>query len=205
MAEKVTDIKRKRFTEALDSFSKVYLHFVTTEEGVQIPHHLYDQEVVVFVYGHDLPIPISDLDVDGEGVGGTLSFGGSPFYCFVPWKAVLMISTDTGEAWPLPDKEYVDVLLGYLMDRLDSQGHTTSTRHLDDSSSRSEPRRSHLSIAGQDSEEGVKEHLLEIIETEEDGSGHGSSTSVDEDAASADAGPDDDDTPKGPPTLRIIT
>ena len=197
MTDSITDIKKKRFTEALENYSKVYLHFVTGEEGVQIPHHLYDQEVVVFVYGYDLPIPITDLDIDSEGVGATLSFGGSPFYCFVPWKAVLMISTDTGEAWPLPDRDHIDVLIGYLMDRLDSKGQSTSTEHLDDGASRSSAS-SMAEDEDPEDEESVKLLLLDRSESDE-------IDRHEDDSGEEDAGSDDDDTPRGPPTLRIIT
>lgn len=48
-------------------------------------------ETTTFEYGLNLPVPIDDLEITGEGVKATLSFSRSPHPTFVPWAAVVGI------------------------------------------------------------------------------------------------------------------
>jgi stringent starvation protein B len=46
---------------------------------------------------------LHDLDIGEERVRATLSFGGRPFHCVVPWKAVFAITSQAsgeGQVWP---------------------------------------------------------------------------------------------------------
>ena len=45
-------------------------------------------------YGHDLPIPIPDLEVDDYGVRATLSFSRTAHLTVVPWSAVYVVACD---------------------------------------------------------------------------------------------------------------
>ena len=47
-------------------------------------------------YGHDLPIPIPDLEVDDYGVRATLSFSRAAHLTVVPWSAVYVVACDDG-------------------------------------------------------------------------------------------------------------
>lgn len=59
------------------------------------PPHRETPQLVLSI-GLDLPIPIPDLRVDEDGVFGTLSFGGAPYACSVPWSAVFAMVSDDG-------------------------------------------------------------------------------------------------------------
>ncbi len=80
----------------------VFVHLDPRVEGTQVPGHLAGQSQIVLQIGLDLPVPIVDLSVDGDGIRGTLSFQRSPFRCFVPWAAVFGVVAEDGEGtvWP---------------------------------------------------------------------------------------------------------
>lgn len=69
----------------------------STMAGVVLPQHLYAQPTVVLELGWKLPVPIVDLALDSDGVRGTLSFGGNPWFCAVPWAAVRAITANDGK------------------------------------------------------------------------------------------------------------
>jgi stringent starvation protein B len=72
------------------------LHLDARRDGVVVPPHLKGEAHLVLQYGNDLPIPITDLTVDEEGVRATLSFSRTPQQTIVPWSAVYVIATDDG-------------------------------------------------------------------------------------------------------------
>ena len=51
---------------------------------------------LVLQYGHDLPIPIPDLEIDDYGVRATLSFSRTAHRTVVPWSAVYVVACDDG-------------------------------------------------------------------------------------------------------------
>lgn len=61
-----------------------------------VPPHLRGEPHLVLQYGHDLPIPIPDLEIDEHGVRATLSFSKSPQRTVVPWSAVYVVACDDG-------------------------------------------------------------------------------------------------------------
>ena len=71
-------------------------------DGVRVPSRFLDQEQMQLIIGHDLPNPIRDLAFDEEGFSGTLSFDGAPFFCKVPWSAVIGVIAGTKGSEP-PD------------------------------------------------------------------------------------------------------
>ncbi|KKN87478.1 hypothetical protein LCGC14_0259330 [marine sediment metagenome] len=78
--------------------------FVTPDaEGVTIPSHLKEEELVMLDFGRRAPIPIEDLKCDRDGISGTLKFGPEYFWCSVPWLAVVGIQkfgpTPAQRAW----------------------------------------------------------------------------------------------------------
>lgn len=61
-----------------------------------MPAHLKGEPHLVLQYGHDLPIPIPDLQVDEHGVSATLSFARTPSPTVVPWSAVYVVTALDG-------------------------------------------------------------------------------------------------------------
>lgn len=84
--------------------STVFMHLDPATLGVHcvIPERLKNQPQVVLQVGLDMPVPIPDLRVDAVGFHGTLSFGGKPFTCFVPWQAIFALVGEDGRGrmWP---------------------------------------------------------------------------------------------------------
>jgi hypothetical protein len=80
----------------------VFVHLDPRDEDVCVPAWLRQQPQLVLQIGLDMPIPIPDLRVDGEGIVGTLSFQRTPFTCVVPWKAVFALLDEAGKGmlWP---------------------------------------------------------------------------------------------------------
>jgi stringent starvation protein B len=72
------------------------LHLDARRDGVIVPAHLKGEPHLVLQYGHDLPIPIPDLQVDEHGVTATLSFKQSPSPTVVPWSAVYVVTATDG-------------------------------------------------------------------------------------------------------------
>jgi stringent starvation protein B len=72
------------------------LHLDARRAGVIVPTHLRGEAHLVLQYGHDLPIPIPDLEVDAYGVRATLSFSRTPQLTVVPWSAVYVVACDDG-------------------------------------------------------------------------------------------------------------
>ncbi len=66
--------------------------------GVELPEHLRVEPRLILQYGLNMPVPIADLEITGEGIRATLSFNRSPHNTFVPWPAVYVIMpTDSGK------------------------------------------------------------------------------------------------------------
>jgi len=72
------------------------LHLDARRPGVVVPQALRGEPHLVLQYGHDLPIPIPDLEVDEYGVRATLSFSRSAHRTVVPWSAVYVVVCDDG-------------------------------------------------------------------------------------------------------------
>ena len=72
------------------------LHLDARRPGVVVPQQLRGEPHLVLQYGHDLPIPIPDLEVDDYGVHATLSFSRAAHRTVVPWSAVYVVACDDG-------------------------------------------------------------------------------------------------------------
>jgi stringent starvation protein B len=72
------------------------LHLDARRPGVIVPPQLQGEPHLVLQYGHDLPIPIPDLEVDEYGVRATLSFSRTAHRTVVPWSAVYVVACDDG-------------------------------------------------------------------------------------------------------------
>ena len=72
------------------------LHLDARRPGVIVPEQLRGEPHLVLQYGHDLPIPTPDLEVDEYGVHATLSFSRAAHRTVVPWSAVYVVACDDG-------------------------------------------------------------------------------------------------------------
>jgi hypothetical protein len=64
-----------------------------------VPQPFRAQAELVLQFGYQLRVPIPDLEVDEEGITGTLSFARRPFWCRVPWSAVYAIAGEDGRGF----------------------------------------------------------------------------------------------------------
>ncbi len=64
--------------------------------GVLVPESFRQEAHLILQYGHDLPIPIPDLDIDQDGVRATLSFSRNAHSTFIPWSAVYAVTGADG-------------------------------------------------------------------------------------------------------------
>src|SRR6478752_6988498 len=72
------------------------LHIDARRPGVIVPPTFRREAHLVLQYGHDLPIPIPDLEVDDYGVRATLSFSRTAHLTVIPWTAVYVVACDDG-------------------------------------------------------------------------------------------------------------
>jgi hypothetical protein len=88
----------------------LFLHLDPRVSDVVVPPWLRHQAQLVLQVGFDMPIPITDLRVDENGVFGTLSFSRTPFSCLVPWNAVFALVGDEGRGMVWPDSMPAEIV-----------------------------------------------------------------------------------------------
>jgi stringent starvation protein B len=76
------------------------VHLDARKEGVVVPPQ-YAQEPHLRLnlsYRYNIP----DLEMSDRNIQATLSFGGSPFQCLLPWSSIFGITSHAGEGqvWP---------------------------------------------------------------------------------------------------------
>jgi len=96
------------------------LHLDARRAGVLVPESFRNEAHLILQYGHDLPIPIPDLEIDEDGVRATLSFSRTAHRTSIPWTSVYAVTGVDGRgvlfdedvpsdvsviAAPLPDTE----------------------------------------------------------------------------------------------------
>jgi len=81
----------------------VFVHLDPRMDTVAVPQWYRSEPQLVLQIGFDMPVPIRDLEVDSDGVYGTLSFNRTPFTCEVPWEAVFALAGDDGRGMVWPD------------------------------------------------------------------------------------------------------
>ena len=108
---------KEQVAGALLTQGSVFVHLDPRRDTVRVPPWLRAQPQLVLQFGYGLAVPIRDLDVDDEGVSGTLSFNRQPFSCFVPWDAVFALVGDDGMGmvWEenLPAELAAEIEAGY--------------------------------------------------------------------------------------------
>jgi len=104
---------KKRTLEALLARGPVLVHVDARRSEVAVPPRFRADPSLVLRFGYNLSPAIGDLTVDEEAISGTLTFGGQPFRCILPWTAVyaaMVEGEQRGTVWPEDVPE--DVLTG---------------------------------------------------------------------------------------------
>lgn len=101
--------QKRELVQTLLDQGPILVHIDARGESVIVPEHFRSQARLVLRFGYRLSPPIVDLDVGEEAIRGTLTFGGQPFTCTVPWQslyAVIAESSGQGTVWPedVPDE-----------------------------------------------------------------------------------------------------
>ncbi|HEY4238167.1 MAG TPA: ClpXP protease specificity-enhancing factor SspB [Kofleriaceae bacterium] len=94
---------KRRTLEALLSRGPVLVHVDARRSEVSVPAKFRADASLVLRFGYHLSPPIMDLTVDEHGIAGTLTFGGQPFRCILPWTAVFAAMVEgeqRGTVWP---------------------------------------------------------------------------------------------------------
>jgi stringent starvation protein B len=93
---------KKDVAIALLQGPSVYVHIDPRKDGVAVPQWFKKQHQLVLQVGINMAVPIHDLDVSDEGIGGTLSFSRDPHWCFMPWTAIYALVGEDGRGmiWP---------------------------------------------------------------------------------------------------------
>ena len=81
----------------------LFVHLDPRMDTVVVPQWYRSEPQLVLQIGFDMPVPIRDLEVDADGIYGTLSFNRSPFTCQIQWDAVFALAGDDGRGMVWPD------------------------------------------------------------------------------------------------------
>ena len=104
---------KRRTLEQLLTRGPVLVHVDARRSEVSVPPRFRADPSLVLRFGFNLSPAIGDLTVDDEAIAGTLTFGGQPFRCVLPWTAVyaaMVEGEQRGTVWPEDVPE--DVLTG---------------------------------------------------------------------------------------------
>lgn len=104
---------KRKTLEALLSRGPVLVHVDARRAEVSVPPRFRADPSLVLRFGYTLSPAIADLSVDDDAIAGTLTFGGQPFHCVLPWTAVyaaMVEGEQRGTVWPEDVPE--DVLTG---------------------------------------------------------------------------------------------
>lgn len=100
---------KRKLVEELMGQGPILVHVDARVEGVSVPDQFRSQPRLVLRFGYQLSPPIVDLHVGDDAIRGTLTFGGQPFTCKVPWHALYAVVAEAdgqGMVWPedVPDE-----------------------------------------------------------------------------------------------------
>lgn len=93
---------KKEVALALLEGPSMFVHLDPRRQGVVVPKGFTGRAELVLQLGLNMAIPIPDLKIDDTGVTCTLSFGGKPFWCALPWSSVYALVGEDGKGmvWP---------------------------------------------------------------------------------------------------------
>lgn len=104
---------KRRTLEGLLERGAVLVHVDARRGEVSVPARFAADASLVLRFGYNLSPAIRDLVIDDVSIAGTLTFGGQPFRCILPWTAVyaaMVEGEQAGTVWPEDVPE--DVLTG---------------------------------------------------------------------------------------------
>jgi stringent starvation protein B len=89
---------KQELVERLIADGPVLIHLDPRRDHVSVPARLAGGPRLVLRFGYDLKPAITDLEIGDGGLSGTLTFGGVPHHCVLPWDAVFaVVAEDTGK------------------------------------------------------------------------------------------------------------
>ena len=94
---------KNQVVEELIGTGPILVHIDARADGVQVPQSFTADPRLVLRFGYDLSPPIADLEIGDDALAGTLTFGGVPFTCVLPWSAVYAVVSEAdqkGMVWP---------------------------------------------------------------------------------------------------------
>ncbi len=94
---------KRELVEKLLGDGPILVHVDARRDDVSIPQGFRDDPKLVLRFGYGLTPAIVDLSVDGSGIAGTLTFGGVPHRCRLPWPAIYAVVSEVdqrGMVWP---------------------------------------------------------------------------------------------------------
>jgi len=94
---------KRKTLESLLARGPVLVHVDARRAEVAVPTRFRADASLVLRFGYGLTPAIEDLTVDDEAIAGTLTFGGQPFRCILPWTAVyaaMVEGEQRGTVWP---------------------------------------------------------------------------------------------------------
>jgi hypothetical protein len=109
--ETQTPPDKRASIEQLLERGPVLVHIDARREDITVPPRFRGDPKLVLRFGYGLTPAIVDLLVDDTGLSGTLTFGGVPFHCVLPWPGVyaaVVEGEQRGMVWP---EDVPDVLL----------------------------------------------------------------------------------------------
>jgi stringent starvation protein B len=104
---------KRRTLETLLGRGPVLVHVDARRAEVSVPTRFRADASLVLRFGYNLQPAIADLEISDAGITGTLTFGGNPHLCVLPWTAVyaaMVEGEQRGTVWPEDVPE--DVLTG---------------------------------------------------------------------------------------------
>lgn len=149
-SSKIVGLPNKReLIEELLGHGPILVHIDGRHALAQVPDRFQDDPKLVLRFGYDLTPAIIDLSLDDHGMYGTLTFGGVPTRCVLPWGSVYSVVSESdqkGMVWPddVPDV-VVDALQEHVMDK---RSEARAESEADDGGSKSPPppRGGHLTL-----------------------------------------------------------
>jgi stringent starvation protein B len=94
---------KRQVVERLMSEGPILVHVDASQPEVSVPERFHGDPRLVLRFGYGLTPAIVDLSIDDDGLGGTLSFGGLPHRCVLPWPAIYAVvgeADQKGMVWP---------------------------------------------------------------------------------------------------------
>jgi stringent starvation protein B len=94
---------KRPFVDELLERGPVLVHIDARRDEADVPERFRGDPKLVLRFGYGLSPAITDLEVDDEGISGTLTFGGVPHHCVLRWPAVYAAVSEVdqrGMVWP---------------------------------------------------------------------------------------------------------